>query len=737
MKLTQKLALTMAAAMIVTAAPVVTMADSTNRVTSASKVIAKGERTTVSIIIDFKDHEANTDEEFFIELTGAKFTGDLGCVTKQEDKVAKVVVTDSDMTNNKVILKLPIEITDNGPVKAKLTAQGGTSTITEGEYVIATASDTAATLTLGDDKAFYDNGELNKITIKESYLEALNKLNKDADGNGEGTAVVKIELDDTDFEFVEGAVTVKGKYGFSGATITGTLAQAQNDASTALITLTGIPAASSLGTLEITGVNVKNNEKEISLGDLTASISLVEDTVSSDNKLDKSYDKQVVAKITNFGAELEMNDSKAVEVVAGRKAEMKFKVKETIKDSLTKGRKVEVRLDSEDAYFLLPSNTVAVTDVISDGDKFVASVDVIWADEKEAKLGNDLRAKGFDITVKQLSQGDNGYDEKVEFQVKSDVYVPVSSKDKTEVKLTAETRGVDKIDAVSAVTIKKPFDFDFAPTTLKVGLQGQEVGTFSIKETEAAMLQKGNLDFELVKGDNLVWQLSIDEIGNIDDSVEIKKAEANDKTTGQGIRVELNRESKAASTVTVKGMKVTADRTVPEGSYDLRISGSAVDGVANVGDKVNKLVIKDFIQIGTKNTQDMEESNGLAKTESVFTIGANKYTVNGVEKEMDATPYIQDGGYTMVPVRYVADALGVSGNNIMVSGNQVTIFAGNRTVVLKNGSNVAVVNSVEIPMATKVVIKEGRTYVPVAEIGRILGVSAVWDNETKTATFKN
>ena len=40
-------------------------------------------------------------------------------------------------------------------------------------------------------------------------------------------------------------------------------------------------------------------------------------------------------------------------------------------------------------------------------------------------------------------------------------------------------------------------------------------------------------------------------------------------------------------------------------------------------------------------------------------------------------------------------------------------------------------------MDEAVVIKEGRTYVPVGEIGRLLGVSVSFDDATKTATFEN
>ena len=91
----------------------------------------------------------------------------------------------------------------------------------------------------------------------------------------------------------------------------------------------------------------------------------------------------------------------------------------------------------------------------------------------------------------------------------------------------------------------------------------------------------------------------------------------------------------------------------------------------------------------------------------------------------------------MIPVRYVSEAFGIDGHNIAFEKGIVTLFAGNRIVQLTNGSNIALVNGVKFPMEQAVAIKEGRTYIPVGEVGRILGVNVNWNNETKTATFTN
>ena len=67
----------------------------------------------------------------------------------------------------------------------------------------------------------------------------------------------------------------------------------------------------------------------------------------------------------------------------------------------------------------------------------------------------------------------------------------------------------------------------------------------------------------------------------------------------------------------------------------------------------------------------------------------------------------------------------------------VIIFAGEKTIQLTSGSDIATVNGAPIKMGTKVVIENGRTYAPIGEIARILGIKTEWDSATKTAQFIN
>lgn len=71
-----------------------------------------------------------------------------------------------------------------------------------------------------------------------------------------------------------------------------------------------------------------------------------------------------------------------------------------------------------------------------------------------------------------------------------------------------------------------------------------------------------------------------------------------------------------------------------------------------------------------------------------FTIGKSHYTIGSTNKSMDATPYISNGR-TMLPIKYVADAIGIGGECILwhPTTKTVTIKA-NQTITLQLGSKI-------------------------------------------------
>lgn len=432
----------------------------------------------------------------------------------------------------------------------------------------------------------------------------------------------------------------------------------------------------------------------------------------------------------------ESSNNGAVGIVAGRTKTIRFVLKENVKGSIAPGRRVKLTLSNPNVYFMFENGDADVQKILKDGEEFVQadgngySLEAIWEDSAKQK------SKEIILTIADIIPASA---DRIEIEIEAPVYVPVSEKNADNVKIQAEVRGTN-VQPTTAVEVQKPFTEEVKQTEIKAGLQNQPVSNFSLVETNAKMFQKGEIKIDFVKSgkNEHVQGIKVESIGELVTSGGIKRVDYDEEQGNPDASIiKLNRTSKEAATLTIKDMKLSVDRSTPEGTYDLRISGSAIDEYPDADFDGNKIIIKDFLKVTTQNTQDIELTSGLGKAKVVFTLDSNIYTVNGNEKTMDAKAYIQDPGYTMIPVRYVADALGVKPADILVNGKQVTLFAGNRTIQLTSGSKNALVNGATIQIPVAVVIKEGRTYVPVAELGKILGIKAIWDNTAKTATFEN
>lgn len=133
--------------------------------------------------------------------------------------------------------------------------------------------------------------------------------------------------------------------------------------------------------------------------------------------------------------------------------------------------------------------------------------------------------------------------------------------------------------------------------------------------------------------------------------------------------------------------------------------------------------------------KEAERLESLVKSSIRFTVGKSSYTTYGRVCEMDGAAYIQDPGYTMVPIRYVAEALGIYDQDISYVNGQLFFAYNGRSIQLTTGSNIAIVNRAAITMSAPIIIKDGRSYAPMGEIAKILGLTKEWDSTTGTAIF--
>ena len=135
-----------------------------------------------------------------------------------------------------------------------------------------------------------------------------------------------------------------------------------------------------------------------------------------------------------------------------------------------------------------------------------------------------------------------------------------------------------------------------------------------------------------------------------------------------------------------------------------------------------------------ENTTPDDDSAGISAT---FTAGQASYTSNGQHITMDAAPYIDRNNRMMVPIRYAANAMGVTDTNILWNGytQTATISGAIGVIQVKVASTSLVTSNGMVTMDTVAVNKDGRIYVPVRYIANALGASVSWDQATRTATF--
>jgi hypothetical protein len=127
---------------------------------------------------------------------------------------------------------------------------------------------------------------------------------------------------------------------------------------------------------------------------------------------------------------------------------------------------------------------------------------------------------------------------------------------------------------------------------------------------------------------------------------------------------------------------------------------------------------------------------GATTVIAVFKIGAGSFTVNGTVYKADVAPYIKDGR-VFLPLRYIANAAGITNSAIMWDpvSQTVTIGKGCITVQLTIGSTTMLINGKPVVMDAAPEIADGRTCLPVAWVAKALGAKIQWEATSQTVTI--
>jgi hypothetical protein len=127
-----------------------------------------------------------------------------------------------------------------------------------------------------------------------------------------------------------------------------------------------------------------------------------------------------------------------------------------------------------------------------------------------------------------------------------------------------------------------------------------------------------------------------------------------------------------------------------------------------------------------------------------FTIGQKNYYEGNKKIKTDVAPYVKSlasgGGRTMVPVAFVAPALGTEAPVWQPEERVVKIRKGDKEIRITIDSKEMLVNGKKVQMDVAAEIKNlgtggGRTMLPIAFIARALDVGYAWDGATSSVSF--
>lgn len=430
----------------------------------------------------------------------------------------------------------------------------------------------------------------------------------------------------------------------------------------------------------------------------------------------------VVAEVKAYGAKLEAVGTTLKNVIAGDTSRFSFSLTEGMPDSLIPGRSIEFTLSK--GYFYTDNNEICIGSILLNDRDITNKVEIKNIEDEQGKV------TGFEFVVPTL---DTTQSNTITFK---NVLLYADVTQKGEVVLNMDGRGVDKGDRLVVGEIEAPVTTKVKGFNAKVGVKGQVGGQIAISETSKGMFEKGYITLEIEEQDGITFRSEPDvEVteGNLKVSVV-----GWDKQNPNLFKLRVTQKSTEASTIEISNFKVNVSEIVPDGTYGLKIGGSAISPEGE-----GTLEFANFLTTKYEDTPDCPANGNIShnngnnnskKTITKFTLGSSTYTINEETRVMDGIPYVENGR-TMVPLRYAVAAAGVNPDDVEFSNGVITIPA-SKLIKMTLGSSTVTVDGKESTMVTAAKSVNGRTYVPISEIAKILDLTVGWDKETKTATFE-
>ena len=320
----------------------------------------------------------------------------------------------------------------------------------------------------------------------------------------------------------------------------------------------------------------------------------------------------------------------------------------------------------------------------------------------------------------------------------------------------------DAVDEQEVTVAKfvKPFVVEAQQNDMQIDYRNTEIPTsVVIKEAEAGLWDKGTtfeLSLDKIDFDD-EGKLAVDEKSGLEVKDDEVKGFDGKKDGNDGVYFTVDsRSDDEPAVVTISGLQLYMDRSLPAGAYDLKVVSPemnkpyedtvVLNGTKDKVDNENRTIADindDFVSYTAKAgfvnivTAGREDTDSFT-TKVVVPVG-EKYVISGETKQEIPVPaYINADGYTMLPLRAVSVALGINSNNVLwdQATRTATVMYGSKIISMTYGQKVVYVNAAPIPASTSVEIKENRMFLGLRDLGNALGVTDItWDAATKTATL--
>ena len=607
------------------------------------------------------------------------------------------------------VLAIQAYAVETGDVVAEFTSN--VTQFKKASEVIATAYDNEVAIEIEGVRTFVEDATKDQDTLKDITINGL--VNDAIDGNKEITLklsgnfeFVTSTIEESDFSFLNSDAKVK---------IT------DKDKDTIKFTISGLEDKQ-LTKLTISGIDIKTTKK-CNAGD-KATI-----TVSS-----KSFDsvKLEAARMVEEAVTYTVEDEEVPTIWAG---------KNYAKDSADDTNTLEVAIEENTGDILNTSRKATFT--------FPEGIEVVDAEFDGVKQGT-FKYEIDENVVTIWNYGEKAESDETDMQVKFLLNAAPTFSGDVKVTLGGEFDDVE----LKVATVKAPYTVEAKTTEVLIDYRYVPVNEIVITEAEEGLLEDGDvialqvekMDFE----DAGSYEVTT---GDLDVDVTINDG----KNDVAQLEVEVKDESTEASTVTISGLELYLDRTLPVGGYALQ--NVKADNILweNSTDKKGEDDKDSYEYVPEAN----QASNGLFKYKEVtcndkyvevvtsgrdnddsttnrkivITIGATTMAVGTQTITLDTPAYINAENYTELPLRAVSEAFGATVGWDDAS-RTVTVMMGQRIVSMTIGSKTMYINGTPVQMNTAPEITNERTFVPVRDLANALGISKIdWNEASQTVTL--